>query len=271
MRSWRPANFLNGRDVAAFMTRSRRSLRLLLLPAYLAALLAGSPSKPARRPFSVGERAQYDVRYGIIRAGSATLAVMGVDTVRGYDAYHFRLTLAAGVNLLLYRYSAHDTMQSWVDTATFRSLRFTQDQFDGGRVRKKRYEIFPDRQTFSDGGEAEQPSVANPLDDISFLFYVRGQDFTVGESSEIPRHFKPASNPVVLRVLRKDTIEAAGRRWPTVVVQPVIKTSTMFANGEGQVWLSDDSAHVIVQINAKLSVGSITMTLRSYQPGSGGG
>jgi hypothetical protein len=243
-------------------------LRFLILPAFLAAFLAVSPSKAPRPPFAVGERAEYSVRYGIIHAGSAALSVLGIDTVRGHDAYHFRLTLAAGINLLLYKYSARDTMQSWVDTATFQSLRFTQDQFDGGRVRKKRYEIFPDRKTFTDGDEAEQPSVANPLDDISFLFYVRTRDLPVGSSTEIPRHFKPASNPVVLRVLRKDTIEAAGKRWPTIVVQPVIKTSTMFAIGEGQVWLSDDSAHVIVQINAKLSVGSITMTLRSFQPGS---
>lgn len=242
------------------------SLRFLALPLVVASLALSAPAAPpARQPFAVGERAEYDVRYGIIRAGSAALSVVGVDTVRSRDAYHFRLTLAAGVNLLLYKYSARDTMQSWVDTATFESLRFTQDQFDGGRVRKKRYEIFPDRRTFTDNGEEEQPSVANPLDDISFLFYVRAQDLTVGTTTEIPRHFKPASNPVVLRVLRKDTIEAAGRRWPTVVVQPVIKTSTMFANGEGKVWLSDDPAHVIVQINAKLSVGSITMTLRSYQ------
>lgn len=236
----------------------------LLFVACLA--LADSSPKPSVQAFSVGERAEYDVRYGFIRAGTSALSVVGIDTVRGRDAYHFRLTLAAGVNLLLYKYSARDTMQSWVDTATFQSLRFTQDQFDGGRVRKKRYEIFPERRSFSDGEDDEQPSVADPLDDISFLYYVRRQNLSVGTTTEIPRHFKPASNPVILKVLRKDTIQAAGRTWNTIVVRPLIKTSTMFSNGEGQVWLSDDSAHVIVQINAKLSVGSITMTLKSYQP-----
>jgi Protein of unknown function (DUF3108) len=228
--------------------------------------LGPAASKPGKPPFSVGETAEYDVRYGVVHAGSATLSVLGVDTVRGRDAYRLRLTLAAGVNLFLYKYAARDTMQSWVDTATFQSLRFTQDQFDGGRVRRKRYEIFPERGTYSDGGDPEQPSVADPLDDISFLYYVRTRDLQPGTTTAIPRHFKPASNPVTLKVQRKDTIEAAGRRWNTIVVQPLIKTSTMFSSGEGRVWLSDDSAHVIVQINAKLSVGSITMTLRSYQP-----
>lgn len=225
-----------------------------------------SPS-PATRPFATGERAEYDVRYGFIHAGTGTLSVVGIDTLRGRDVYRFRMTLTAGVNLLLYRYAIRDTMESWVDTASFQSLRFTQDQLDGGRRRTKRYQIFPERGSYIDGDEPEQPSVADPLDDISLLYYVRTRKLEVGTTTEIPRHFKPASNPVILKVLKKDTIEAAGRKWPTIIVQPIIKTSTMFSDGgEAKVWLSDDSAHVIVQINTKVSVGSITMTLRSYQP-----
>src|SRR5206468_8278062 len=104
------------------------------------------------------------------------------------------------------------------------------------------------------------------LDDISFLYFVRTQPLEVGATESLSRHFKPASNPLTLKVVRRDTIEAAGRKWNTIVVEPVIKTSTMFSDGKGQVWLSDDSARVIVQINAKVSIGSITMKLKSYRP-----
>lgn len=218
-------------------------------------------------PFATGERAEYDVRFGIIRAGSGTLTVVGIDTVRGRDAYRFRLTLSAGVNLLLYKYAVRDTMESWVDTATFQSLRFVQNQLDGGTPRSKHYEIFPERHTYSDGDEPEQPSVAAPLDDISLLYYARTQPLDIGTTLEISRHFKPASNPVTIQVLRKDTIEAAGRTWNTVVVRPTVKTSTIFSEGAAaQVWMSDDSARVIVQINMRTRVGSITMKLRSFQP-----
>jgi hypothetical protein len=232
---------------------------------------AWSAHNPAARasaqPFAIGEHAEYDVRFGVIRAGSAALTVTGIDTVRGRDAWRFRLTFSAGINLLLYRYSTRDTMNSWVDTASFLSLRFTQDQVAKGKPRTKRYEIFPERGTFADGAQPEQPSVAEPLDDISFLYFVRTQPLEVGTTTEFPRHFKPESNPVTVRVLRKDTIEALGRKWPTIVVQPIIKTSTMFSSAsEARMWLSDDSARVIVQINTRLSFGSITMKLRSFQP-----
>jgi hypothetical protein len=225
-----------------------------------------APQPHTGRPFAIGERAVYDVRFGFIHAGTGSLAVMDIDTVRNRAAWRFRLTFSAGVNLLLYKYSVRDTMQSWVDTATLQSLRFNQDQVDGGRTRVKRYEIFPERRAFTDAGKPEQASVADPLDDLSFLFFVRTQDLTVGTTRVFPRHFKPESNPVILKVLRKDTIEAAGRTWNTIVVQPIIKTSTIFSDGgRAQVWISDDPARVIVQINSRWSFGSITMKLRSYQ------
>lgn len=225
---------------------------------------------PARKPlpFPSGEYAEYDVRYGKLHAGIGTLGVVGIDTVRGRDAYHFRMTLDGGVNLLVYRYDIRDTMESWVDTATFQSLRFVQHQRHRGTPRSKHYEIFPDRRAFIDGSSGEQSSVADPLDDISLLYFARRQPLELGSTLEIPRHFKPASNPIVLKVLRRDTIEAAGRSWPTIVVQPVIRTSTMFGDGRAQVWLADDSTRMIVQINARAGIGSISMRLRSFQPGT---
>ncbi|HWJ12592.1 MAG TPA: DUF3108 domain-containing protein [Gemmatimonadaceae bacterium] len=256
--------------LAAIVARLSRTV----LPMSLGGtLLLGAPapshvtSAPyAKHPFSAMEHAEYDVKYGPIRAGSGTLSVLGIDTVRGRDAYRFRMTLGGGVNLLLYKYALRDTMESWVDTATFTSLRFTQQQWHQGKLRSKHYEIFPERETYRDGTGAEQGSVANPLDDLSLFFFARTIPLTVGSSIDIPRHFKPASNPVVLKVVGRETIDAAGRQWNTIVVQPIIKTSTMFNDGDGRVWLSDDSTRVIVQLNAKASVGSITMKLKSYTP-----
>lgn len=219
----------------------------------------------AQQPFVVGERAEYDIKYGVIHAGRGALTVVGIDTARQQDVYRFRLTYSAGVNLLLYKYSVLDSMESWTDTATLHSLRFTQNQIARGKPRVKHYEIFPERRAFSDGGKPEQESVVDPLDDISFLYFVRSQRLEFGTTLEFPRYFKPRSNPITLKVLGRDTIEAAGKKWSTIVVQPVIKTSTMFGDGNARVWISDDPAHVIIQINTKLSIGSITMKLRSYR------
>jgi hypothetical protein len=237
---------------------------LLVLGATAFASTVGAQSAP--HMLAVGERSEYDVSYGVVRAGRATVSVASIDNVRDHPAYCLRFTMNAGVNLLLYRYSIHDTMRSWVDTATFQSLRFYQDQHDGGRIRTKRYEIFPDRRVFKDGADDEEPSVGEPLDDLAFLFFARQQNLDVGATRSFDRYFKPSTNPVSLKVLNKDTIEVAGKRWPAIVVRPIIKTSSLFAEGaEARVWMSDDPAHVILQLNVKMKVGSITMKLRSYE------
>jgi len=245
-----------------------RAVHFRALALALASLtIGGLSARPSTQPFASGERAEYDVRFGFVHAGAGALTVVGIDTIRGRDAYRFQMTFSAGVNLVLYRYATRDTMENWVDTATFHSLRFNQDQLTQGKRRTKRYEIFPERRTYSDGGKAEEASVADPLDDISFLYFVRTQPLVVGTTTDFSRHFKPGSNPVTLKVVRMDTIEAVGRKWPTILVQPVIKTSTLFGAGsEAKVWLSDDSTRLIVQINTKLKAGSLTMTLRSFRP-----
>ena len=249
--------------------------RMALSAALGGTLFMGAPSAThvtrvsSAHPFAAMERAEYDVRYGPIHAGTGTLSVLGIDTVRGRDAYRFRVTIGGGVNLLLYKYNLRDTLESWVDTATFNTLRFSNRQWHKGKPRIKQYEIFPERHTFREGGDAEQGSVSNPMDEIGILFLARTMPLAVGSHLEIARYFKPAANPVVLNVVGRETIEAAGREWNTVIVQPIIKTTTMFADGDGRVWISDDSARVIVQLNAKApAVGSFTMKLKSYVPAS---
>src|SRR5678816_3196873 len=163
--------------ISGFTAIAARLSRSALAMSLGGTLLMGAPRATqdttatiVARPFTAMERAEYDVRYGPIRAGTGTLSVLGIDTVRGRDAYRFRMTLGGGVNLLLYKYALRDTMESWVDTATFTSLRFTQQQWHQGKLRSKHYEIFPERETYRDGTGAEQGSVANPLDDLSLFF-----------------------------------------------------------------------------------------------------
>ena len=70
-------------------------------------------------------------------------------------------------------YHVNDQLESWFDVATLSSLRFTQHLDEGGKIRQRDFEIFPERQVFVENQKPEQPSVSAPLDDASFLFFVR--------------------------------------------------------------------------------------------------
>lgn len=233
----------------------------------VATALSNVQMAPApRRPFSVGERAEYSVAYLVAR-GNASMEVLGIEPIRNRDAFRFRLTLEGGG----LGYRLRDTSQSWVDTATFHSLRYYQDQEERGRDRVRRWEIFPDRQVYRDGTNPERPSVAAPLDDVSFLYFVRTIPLEVGATLEYSNYFRPESNPVRIRVLKRERIEVPAGRFNAVVLQPIIKTRGIFSeSGRAQVWVSDDSARVILQIQTKMPVlGTLTMKLRNYRSASG--
>lgn len=92
-------------------------------------------------PFAVGEQLNYDVHFGPIRAGSGSMEVRGIETVRGKEAYHTVFQVRGGIPF----YRVHDVFESWFDTSTLASLKFVQDQDEGPKERERHYEIFPSR------------------------------------------------------------------------------------------------------------------------------
>lgn len=228
---------------------------------------------PARVPFTVGERLSYDVHFGAIRAGSGSMEVRGIETVRGRRAFHTVFQVRGGVPF----YRVNDVIESWFDVNTLASYRFHQDMHEGRRQRERRFEIFPDRRVFVEevSGSGEEASVANPLDDGSFLYFIRTVPLTVGETYSFNRYFRPDRNPVTIRVLRRERVRVPAGEFNAVVIQPIIKTRGIFSEGgRAEIWLSDDENRMILQLKSRLSFGSLNLYLRDFQLGgrpTGGG
>lgn len=234
-------------------------------------VLAGSPtSAPAQGtpmpadavsvPWTIGERLGYDVRFGFIKAGSGEMRVIGLDTIRGRPVWHGRFTVHGGYLAL----RVDDVLETWMDVATLSSLRFEQDFKEIGRVRRKAFEMFPERQAYLQRGKTEKASVANPLDDGSFLYFIRTVPLVVGETYSFDRYFIPERNPVTIRVLRRETVSVPAGTFACIVIQPIIKTKGIFSeNGQAEIWLTDDAKRIMVQMKSKLAFGSLNLYLRS--------
>ena len=213
------------------------------------------------KALAVGERLTYDVKFGALKVGTGTMQVTGVEDVRGRDAWHTVFTIKGGVPL----YKVNDRMESWIDTTTFTSLRFVQEQQEGRRHRLRRYEMYPERSEYVQDGETPitSPTVEQPLDEAAFLYFLRTVPLEVGQRYDFNRYFKPDRNPITLQVLRRERIEVPAGSFETIVVRPIIKSKGIFSeNGQAEVWLTDDSRHMVVQMKAKLSFGSISLQLK---------
>ena len=219
---------------------------------------------PAPVPFLVGESLTYDVRFGAIKVGTGRMRVLGIENVRNRPAWHVVFTLSGGTVF----YKVDDVYESWMDVMTLNSLRYVQDLDQGQRERQRKFEIFPERAIYQEvfKRNREMPSVANPLDDGSFLFYIRTVPLEVGRTYEFNRYFKPDRNPVVIRVLRKERVTVPAGTFNAIVLQPIIKTSGIFSEGgQAEIWLTDDDKRMMLQMRSRLSFGSLNLYLRSYR------
>lgn len=234
-----------------------------------AAMLLGAPAVPASAqagvmpvPYGVGERLEYEVRFGKVRVGSASMEVAGVEQIRGIDAWHTVFQLRGGN----FFYRVNDQFDSWIDRSTGNSLRFQQRLNEGRRDVERLYEIYPERSAFIERGDTLERSVRNPLDDGSFLYFVRSIPLVVGESYSFDRYFRPDRNPVTIKVLRRERVRVPAGEFDAIVIQPIIKTTAIFSeNGRAEIWLSDDTSRIMLQLKSGLSFGSINLYLRSHR------
>ncbi|HEX8848114.1 MAG TPA: DUF3108 domain-containing protein, partial [Gemmatimonadaceae bacterium] len=228
---------------------------------------AAAPARPAREPlpFSPGEQLTYDVKFGAIDVGNAVMDVVGVEEVRGRAAFHVRFNVKGGTLF----YKVNDHYESWIDTTSLISLRHVQDIDEGRYERERHYEIMPERGVYRENDKPEQQTVAQPLDDGSFFFFLRTIPLEVGQTYSFNRYFKPDRNPVTVTVVRRERIKVPAGTFDAIVLHPTIKAKGVFGEGgQAEIWLADDSSRVMLQMKSKLKIGSLNLYLKKIRPGS---
>lgn len=219
-------------------------------------------------PFGPGERLGYKVKLGIFGdVGKGSMEVVGIDTIRGHPTYQLRFDLEGGVLFA----KVDDRLQSWLDVSELFARRFEQDQDEVNFERHRIFDFLPEEGKWVrvDSDEEGPLATDEPLDDVSFLYYVRTLPLEVGETYTLNRYYKDDGNPVIIKVLRKEEISVPAGRFNTIVVQPVIKTDGLFGEGgEALVYFTDDDARLLVQMKSKVPViGDLSLHLESYTPG----
>jgi len=256
-----------------------RAARLAVLALGLAALApragAQAPAPvadsgalpPATRPvpFPVGEHMVYQAKYGFINVGTATMDVSNVDTVRGTPTVHLIFHIVGSA--LFGAYKLDQRLESWVGQDDFVSRRYLVDTDEKGKRWGHVYDIFPDSGYYrTDGTDTTHATVADPLDDAAFLYWVRTVPLEDGKRYEYRRYFRPENNPVIIEVVGHDRVSVAGRKWNAIVVRPAIPNGRgIFAEkSDARMWLSDDSTRTLLALQSTFSFGQVTLKLKEY-------
>lgn len=227
----------------------------------------GTP--PAAVPFGPGERAEYRVSLGIFgNVGHGSMEVVGTERVHGHQTYHLQFVLQGKVLVG----SVDDLFESWLDVEQLFARRHHKRQHEITYNAEKAYDFFPDRMIFQhrESGKTEPLASSEPLDEVSFLYYVRTLDLQPGRTYTLNRYYKESGNPVTLKVLRREVMQGPeGGEVPVVVVQPIIRTSGLFGEGgRAEVYFTDDHRRILVKMTSRVPViGRLGLTLTGYTPG----
>jgi Protein of unknown function (DUF3108) len=251
----------------------RPAVCLLALPLAVAAAAgaqtpatpdAVAPTPAAQWPFAVGERMSFEGKFGWLPVGRAEVVIDARDTVRGHETYRVRFSVNGGPSW----FGVHDNYTSWFDTKTLVSYRYYQDIHEGRYKRQSTYEIMPQQGIYTKNGKDTSVTVAAPLDDESFLYFIRTVPLAVGDHYEWNRYFMADRNPVIVDVVREETVEVPAGKFLCYVLRPTIKTTGIFGEGgHAEVWISADERRLIVQMKSGLSFGSLNLYLKSYTLG----
>jgi hypothetical protein len=223
----------------------------------LLALGAAAPpaaAQSAALPFAPGESCVY--------RGSNRLGRIGTGTMAVDPGYVLRFDFRGRVGPL----TVNDRSRSWFDPATMASARYTKHERTpvSSRDEDVRMDAASLRWTGAGGAGGAMPT-RTPLDELSFLYFIRTLPLAPGDRYDLSRHYDAARNPVVVRVVGRGVITVPAGSFQTIEVEMRVKDPARY-RGEGviQLHLTDDRRRALVRIESDIPrAGRMVLSLDS--------
>ena len=217
-------------------------------------------------PFNPGEELIYRARLGKFgTVGRGRMWIKETTHASGKPLFLLQFELTGKVMGA----TVEDRTQSWLFPDRMASIHYHKKARTPIKSRTEQVEISLDDRRWSNhtGGGGTTPSDA-PLDELSFLYFVRTLPLEPGGMHSLNRHYDVRRNPVVVRVLRRERVTLPAGPVQTVVVEMRVKDPDTFG-GEGiiRMFLTDDARRIPVRIETPMPlVGTVVLTLESPIP-----
>lgn len=229
------------------------------------AISAGTAESQSTRPFSIGERLDYRVSVSKMgTVGHGSMWIEGPVDVRGVSTWLLRFDFSAGLGPM----KAVDRTSSWLDPEHMASQRYFKHEKHVLSHHDEKVEIFAsDRRWTTASGEKGVSPTDAPLDELSFMYFIRTLPLDADSTYQFRRHFDPARSPTSVKVVRREIVATPAGRFQTILVEMRVRDPRRY-RGEGviRINLSDDAVRVPVRIESAMPViGTAVMTLEGYK------
>jgi len=226
--------------------------------------------QPLSTPFRVGERLEFQIKWGFIPAARASMEIAPVNPDIIGAANHFILKIAT-YPLIDLIYKFRERVDSYTNRAITRSILYKK-VLKGHTKRDIKVVFNWDKHQARYTNFAEKPPPItipdSTLDVLSAFFFIRTQKLVVGQTIEQP--ITDGTKVVVgqLHVLKHEKIKIKGRLIDTFKLEPELRdVKGVFEKSKHAkmyIWVTADSRKILVRLKSKVIVGSFVATLINY-------
>lgn len=236
-------------------------------------LFGGELNQPVSLPFQVGERLEYNLKWGIFSVGSAVMEVLSEDSqdTDGPKIIRFSVRTNSFADTF---YKVRTQISSTIDPLFTRALRYEKSQREGSTRREIVVDYDYDR------GEARYvqndsspvvTTIPGPVfDPLSIAYFFRLHPLQPGGETLLPTCDGKRFRQVIVRASQRETIKLPMGKVVAIGTTPAMENLGGVFNkspkGMLRVWYSDDERRVPVRVSSKVIVGSFTATLTSANP-----
>jgi len=230
--------------------------------------------------FSSGEVLHYQVVYNWgaiwIESAEGTFSVLP-SLVKGHPGYRL---IGTGFTYPKYNwiYKVQDDFESFLDSATFRPLRFRATIHEGSKHEKHDYffnnlthKVYTSIQRGSANIRVDSLKIGScTVDVLTAIYFARNLDYSackVNDTLTMSLLLDNKLYPIYIRYLGKAVYEdKALGKFNCVKFSPLLVEGTIFKGGEGMtVWVSDDRNKIPLYIETHIIVGTIKVKLTRFE------
>jgi hypothetical protein len=240
----------------------------LIIQASLLASLSGDEfRKLPNNAFREGEKLTFDVKYGFVTAGIATMHIPKIKRISGRDAYHVTFEVNSVPSFDIF-YKVRDRYETYIDVEGLFPWRFEQHIREGNYSRD--FSAFFDQRkgkAKTSEGEYDIPKYVHDI--VSAFYFARTLDYSgmkKGDKIHLQNFYKDKVYDLDVVYHGKETIEVAAGKFDCIIVEPLVQEGGLFkSEGNIVIWLTDDNIKMPVRVKTKVVVGAIDADLTSFE------
>ncbi len=217
--------------------------------------------------FQPGEVLYFDVAYGWIKGGEASMVIDLVPV--GYDYLYHVKAEARATGLFAVFSPIEDIYESYIDVASGLPVKAIRNIRENDYTRYNELLFFRDRHFIRSLHSGDHPAPANTLDILSAFYFARrylfSNDLEINQVITLYTFFDEQFLDIRIRYKGKETVHTRfGRVRCLKFVPDITDNKTFTSEKQLQMWVTDDRNFIPVKIKARLPIGSLKCVLTGF-------